>query len=77
MPQVALIVRQSTSNLRAMITTKEMKQQQKLKIVAGVSMLVGVPLILHQRKRWPWTAHEKGLKNWRKGGTVVHGGLKH
>ena len=44
-----------------------------LKIVAGASTPVRVPLILHQRK-WPsWTAHEKGLKNWRKGGTVVHG----
>ena len=37
--------------------------------VAGVSMLVGVPLILHQRK-WPSrTTHKKGLKNKRKGGS--------
>ena len=50
---------------------KEIKQQ-KLKIVVEVSMPVGVPLILHQRKQPPWTAHEKGLNNWRKGGTVVH-----
>ena len=42
-------------------------------IVAGVSMPVGVPLILHQRKQPSWTAHEEGLKNKRKGGTVVHG----
>ena len=45
----------------------------KNKIVAGVSMPVGVPLILHHRKQPSWTTHEKGLKNYRKGGTVVHG----
>ena len=42
-------------------------------MVAGVSMLVRVPLILHQRKLLYRTAHKKGLKNDRKGGTVVHG----
>ena len=36
-------------------------------------MPVGVPVILHQRKRSSQTTHEKGLKNDRKGGTVVHG----
>ena len=74
MPQLILVMRRSTScNLRAMFMTKLMKQQKlKFKIVAGVSTPVGVPLILHQRKRPSWTAHEKGLKNWRKGGTVVH-----
>ena len=32
-------------------------------IMVGISTPVGVPLILHQRKRLSQTAHEKGLKN--------------
>ena len=41
--------------------------------MVGVSMPVRAPLILHHRK-WPSrTAHKKGLKNYRKDGTVVHG----
>ena len=51
----------------------KINETMKNKIVAGVSTPVRVPLILHHRK-WPsQTAHEKGLKNYRKGGTVVHG----
>ena len=42
-------------------------------IVAGISMLVRVPLILHQRKWLSGTTHEEGLKKKIKGGTVVHG----
>ena len=45
-------------NLRAMAPT--MKQQKvKNLILAGVSMLVDVPLILPQRKRPSWIAHWK------------------
>ena len=48
-------------NLRVMVTTMK---QQKLKnlILAGVSMPVGVPFILPQRKRTPQIAHWKGYK---------------
>ena len=51
----------------------KINETMKNKIVAGVSMPVGVLLILHHRKRPSQTTHEKGLKNYRKGGTVVHG----
>ena len=55
-----------------------MKQQQNLEkklnlLVMGVSMLVRVPLIPHQRKQSSLTAHEEGSKKKIKGGTVVHG----
>ena len=48
-------------NLRVMATTMK---QQKLKnlILAGVSTLVGVPLILPQRKHPSWIPHWKGDK---------------
>ena len=36
--------------------------KMKKNILAGVSMPVGVPLILPQRKRLSQIAHEKGLK---------------
>ena len=54
-----------------MVTTMK---QQKLKnlILAGVSVLVGVPLILLQRKCPSCLAHLKGYKEIM-GGTVVHG----
>ena len=51
----------------------KINETTKNKIVVGVSMPVGVPLILHHRKQPSQTTHKKGLKNYRKGGTVVHG----
>ena len=51
----------------------KINETTKNEIVVGVSMLVRVPLILHHRKQPSQTTHKKGLKNYRKGGTVVHG----
>ena len=48
-------------------------KQRKIRLWQGSQCRSESPLILHHRK-WPSrTTHEKGLKNYRKGGTVVHG----